>query len=143
VSQVRLAARFAATTVTRVLARASHRLERPECQRIYREFRDTSGRPLQEALDTKGLSGADYLGTLLFYDGMDHRRCERAETLAFTVPHGSVVFLCTRQFTLAAVHDPRLAEAALIHESLHGLGLGENPPSSAEITARVLSRCSR
>ena len=33
------------------------------------------------------------------------------------------------------------AEAALIHESLHSLGLGENPPTSSEITSRVISRC--
>jgi hypothetical protein len=31
--------------------------------------------------------------------------------------------------------------ASLIHEVLHTLGLGENPPSSAEITERVLRHC--
>ena len=29
----------------------------------------------------------------------------------------------------------------VIHEELHSLGLGENPPSSQEITRRVESRC--
>jgi len=29
----------------------------------------------------------------------------------------------------------------MIHEALHTLGLGENPPTSAEITERVLARC--
>jgi hypothetical protein len=33
------------------------------------------------------------------------------------------------------------AQAIVIHEALHTLGLGENPPSSAEITARVLASC--
>ena len=33
------------------------------------------------------------------------------------------------------------AVATLIHEALHTLGLGENPPSSTEITERVLRRC--
>jgi len=42
-----------------------------------------------------------------------------------------------------ARHDPFLADVALIHESLHSLGLGENPPSSSEITSRVISRCRR
>jgi hypothetical protein len=32
-------------------------------------------------------------------------------------------------------------ENALIHEMLHTLGLGENPPSSPEITKRVNERC--
>jgi hypothetical protein len=34
-----------------------------------------------------------------------------------------------------------MAEAVIIHEMLHTLGLGENPPSSTEITFRVLNRC--
>jgi hypothetical protein len=29
----------------------------------------------------------------------------------------------------------------VIHEILHTLGLGENPPTSIEITQRVESRC--
>ena len=38
-------------------------------------------------------------------------------------------------------HDRRQTEVILIHETLHTLGLGENPPSSREITSRVLARC--
>jgi len=34
-----------------------------------------------------------------------------------------------------------VAEAVIIHETLHSLGLGENPPTSDEITRRVFSRC--
>ena len=37
--------------------------------------------------------------------------------------------------------NPTLAEAMVIHEMLHTLGLGENPPTTFEITDRVLSRC--
>jgi hypothetical protein len=37
--------------------------------------------------------------------------------------------------------ERREAEAILIHEILHTLGLGENPPSSAEITRQVWRRC--
>jgi hypothetical protein len=29
----------------------------------------------------------------------------------------------------------------IIHEILHSLGLGENPPSSDEITKQVAARC--
>ncbi len=39
--------------------------------------------------------------------------------------------------------QPDYVVATLIHEILHTLGLGENPPSSREITARVLARCGR
>ena len=37
--------------------------------------------------------------------------------------------------------DPTWAEVVVIHEALHTLGLGENPPSSAEISIRVAARC--
>ena len=37
--------------------------------------------------------------------------------------------------------DPDFAESLVIHELLHTLGLGENPPTSAEITRRVEARC--
>jgi len=36
-----------------------------------------------------------------------------------------------------------LTPAALIHEMLHTLGLRENPPSAAEITAQVELRYGR
>jgi hypothetical protein len=31
----------------------------------------------------------------------------------------------------------------IIHEELHSLGLGENPPDSKEITQQVIARCGR
>ncbi|MGH9253012.1 MAG: hypothetical protein ACRD3C_00415 [Vicinamibacterales bacterium] len=38
---------------------------------------------------------------------------------------------------------PRLsgARGLVIHEFLHALGLGENPPTSDEITERVTAKC--
>ena len=38
-------------------------------------------------------------------------------------------------------NNPSQTEAYLIHEALHSLGLGENPPSPKEITGRVLAMC--
>jgi hypothetical protein len=35
------------------------------------------------------------------------------------------------------------ADVLLIHEMLHSLGLGENPPSSREITEHVVARCGK
>jgi hypothetical protein len=37
--------------------------------------------------------------------------------------------------------QPGRAKILVIHEVLHTLGLGDNPPSSAEITERVEARC--
>ena len=87
------------------------------------------------------MTGAQALGELVFYDGADRPRCEAPTTLAFTFPSSQVVWVCTSQFDAMARLDPRVAEAALSHESLHSLGLGENPPASATITSRVMSRC--
>jgi hypothetical protein len=139
---VRLGGRYDAGTVQRSLDRARGRLERPQCQRLFTDFQDASGRPLQDALDRTGRSGAEHLGTLLFYDGSSQPRCG-GRTLAFTWVGSQIVFVCTQQFVAAARRDPILADAALIHESLHSLGLGENPPTSSEITSRVISRCRR
>jgi hypothetical protein len=138
---VRLGGLFDAGTVQRSLDRARTRLDRPQCQRVFTDFQDASGQPLQDALDRFGRSGAEHLGTLLFYDGSSQARCRGTRTLAFTWTGSQIVFVCARQFVEAARRDPILAEAALIHESLHSLGLGENPPSSSEITSRVISRC--
>jgi hypothetical protein len=138
---VRLGGLYDAGTVQRSLARASGRLEKPQCQRVFTDFQDASGRPLQDALDRTGLSGAEHLGTLLFYDGSAQPRCSGPRTLAFTFVGSQIVFVCAQQFVAAARRDPILADAALIHESLHSLGLGENPPTSSEITSRVISRC--
>ena len=50
------------------------------------------------------------------------------------------VFVCP-SFRKHAERDPWAAENWIIHEMLHTLGLGENPPSSREITQRVTERC--
>ena len=143
VIRVRLGGPYDAGTVQRSLDRARARLEKPGCQRLFTDFQDASGRPLQEALDRAGESGGEHLGTLLFYDGSGQGRCRGGRTLAFTWPGSRIVLVCTQQFVEAAHRDPFLADAALIHESLHSLGLGENPPSSSQITSRVISRCRR
>jgi hypothetical protein len=139
--RVRIGPRYSAGTVERALAGARRRLERPGCQRLFSEFADGEGRPLADVLEAKGTTGRDHLGSLIFYDGTDQAPCERDGTLAFTWPGSPVVFVCSVRFTRAAHNSPTLAEAALIHEGLHALGLGENPPTSSAITSRVLSRC--
>jgi hypothetical protein len=130
-----------AMTVDRALKGARRRLAHPGCQRIFSDFHDAAGRPLQDGLERLNATGEGFLGALLFYDGTPGERCARGATLAYTYPGSRVVFVCPAEFARSARHDPFLAEAALIHESLHSLGLGENPPTSAAITARVMSRC--
>jgi hypothetical protein len=139
-SNVRLRSNALRESVAQSVERAAERLERPACAAVLDEFQDGSGRSLRESLETVGVSAPEYLGRIFFYDGLDHGRCHTPGVLAATEPGSHVVWVCSRFFDQAG-HDPELAEATVIHEALHTLGLGENPPSSQEITARVLKAC--
>jgi hypothetical protein len=128
--------------VQMAVVEAQRRLADPECARIYTDFEDLAERPLQEKLDELGESGSSYLAGLRFVDFGGRLRCARPEVQAFTVPGSRVVFYCGQRFTdrIRRVGPGPLA-VVLIHEELHSLGLGENPPSSLEITRRVERRC--
>jgi hypothetical protein len=139
-SNVRLRSKAMRERVVRSVGGATERLERPACAAVLDEFEDGSGRNLRMSLEAVGVSPPQYLGRIFFYDGLDHGRCRTPGVLAVTEPGSRVVHICSRFFEQAG-HDPALAEATIIHEALHTLGLGENPPSSQEITARVLKRC--
>ena len=122
---------------------ASLRLETPSCRQVLTDFQDLSGRPLRVVLDELGETPASYLrGLVFFYDGASRHRCASGDTLGSTSPGSRVVYVCPLQFSEVYRRDARLAEALIIHETLHSLGLGENPPASIEITQRVLARCS-
>ena len=65
-----------------------------------------------------------------------------------TVPGVPRVFVCpaapagaNSRLSRMEFQSGSLVEAMVIHEMLHTLGLGENPPSTFEITARVRGRC--
>jgi hypothetical protein len=134
-----------AAAVRGALSGAGRRLEEPRCQAVFSdpELRDAGGRPLQEKLDALGTQGPGYLALLVFVDGRALKTCQAAQTLAFTAPGARVVYVCGRRFWDAWTRDPDFAEAAVIHEALHTLGLGENPPSPQAITATVRAYCER
>jgi len=121
---------------------AAKRLADPGCSRVFSDFRDRTGHTLQQRLDELGRSGAAQLEAIYFYDGANRSGCQRGRTLAVTEPGSVVVHVCP-QFVLRQRQDPDQAPVLLIHELLHSLGLGENPPSSEEITRHVRARCGR
>jgi hypothetical protein len=45
------------------------------------------------------------------------------------------------RFAKVQAETPSVAEFMIIHEMLHTLCLGENPPTSFEITEQVMKRC--
>ncbi len=122
---------------------AQSRLASPTCLQVFTDFRDGAGRPIQENLDKLGHGAAIHLGSILFYDGHGYARCDDRGTIASTSPGSHVVYICAPQFLEKQHRDPGLAAALIIHEELHVLGLGEDPPTSKEITAQVISRCGK
>jgi len=131
----------AGQSLRRAVLGARRRLADPSCRQLLTDFSDASGRPLAGALADLGLSPAEYLSFVVFYDGTFKSRCASGDVLAGTTPGSRVVWVCARTFRAAEASDARLAEALIIHEMLHTLGLGENPPTSTEITQAVLRRC--
>jgi hypothetical protein len=127
--------------VMRAARGALDRLARPECRRVLSDFRDASGRTLQENLDLIGETPRARLARITFVETLDRRRCHGPGVLAVASVGGLEVFVCSPQFWRAYQEDPSHVEAVLIHEMMHTLGLGENPPTSAEINARVQNRC--
>ena len=138
--RVQIRSPMTAEAVRAAIRGASLRLEQPECRRIVSDFTDASGRNLQDNLESLGQTPAGYLGLIVFVDGQGHRRCGEQQVFALTTPSSRVIHVCP-QFGVKQRRDPALAEAIIIHEALHSLGLGENPPSSLEITRRVFDRC--
>ncbi len=121
---------------------AARRLQSPRCQLLLQEFADQDGRALEQVMNERGFAPETYLEHLLFYDGAAREPCLRDDVFALTATPGSrVVQVCGRRFEAVARRHPRLAEASVIHEMLHSLGLGENPPDPRAITERVLDLC--
>jgi hypothetical protein len=110
----------------------------PDCAGLLGAFRDLQGRPLRDRLP--GADAATYVRRVYFYDGSDDPLCRLRETYAFTSPGSHVVRACPA-FGWLAIRDKAQAQAIVIHEMLHTLGLGENPPSSSKITHAVETRC--
>jgi hypothetical protein len=103
------------------------------------------GRTLQENLDGTGETAQSYLALrVFFYEGYRLPTCRsrRAKKgLAVTHPGSHAVFVCSHRFKDIQERNPPDAEAVVIHELLHSLGLGENPPASDDITSAVTKSC--
>jgi hypothetical protein len=134
--------------VDRVKARAAARLDDPECGKLLTDFRDRSGRTLESNLQPLGVSSSRYLLQLSFVDGQALHACRRPTVAMAATPGVPRVFVCpagtgrdNSRLSRIELEGGSLAEAMVIHEMLHTLGLGENPPSTFEITERVRERC--
>ena len=123
------------------LGRASERLATAACRELLSEFTDGAGRPLADKLTGLRMSAEAYLRLIVVVDGSRLRPCMGTVTLAFTTPGSRVVYLCGTSFATKLQQSPTEATNTIIHELLHSLGLGENPPSSEDISRRIRQLC--
>jgi len=86
-------------------------------------------------------SVADAFRVLRFYDDRRAPRCHAGKALAFTQAGSLLIRVCGNRFTWSYSQNSTATEIVVIHEFLHALGLGENPPTSGAITERVALRC--
>jgi hypothetical protein len=120
---------------------AAARLSRASCQEVLSDFADESGRTLWTTLLGRGSSPAGAFAALRFVDSHTAPQCSTGTTLAFTQAGSQVIHVCGRQLMKRSMRNRKTAEIIVLHEFLHTLGLGENPPTSHAITAQVALRC--
>lgn len=131
--------------VERAIEGAKQRLADPECQQVLTDFEDRNGNSLMANLVATGKNADGYLDLVWFIDASNAAPCHRNGTLvAYTSPGHRVVYVCGSIFVHPIFRlDPKHAELLIIHELLHSLGLGENPPTTDQITKQVARRCKR
>lgn len=131
--------------VNKAIGNAKTKLQQAACADVLTKFTATggtySGKRLDEALAATGASDVTtYLTTYVqFYNGTYESGCTNSSTaVAFVSPVGGrVIRVCKRFSNLL----PSVAGNRMIHEMLHTLGLGENPPSDAEIDGAISQAC--
>lgn len=121
---------------------AARRLQKPDCRRILTDFTDQSGNLLSANLSRLAMTPVEFIERGLFFvDASDRGPCLSDSRGMFTFPGSRVIFVCATQLVpMTSAPSPKIG-LLIIHEALHALGLGENPPSSARISRQVARRC--
>ena len=127
-------------TVRRAIDLALAKLARPGCPSVYEDFELPNGGTPRSELDRIGIGPEEWLESLVFIDGSRDPVCRIGRAVLTTTPGSRMIRVCPG-FAQFQLRDPGLSASLIIHESLHALGLGENPPSSNEITQHVERRC--
>ncbi len=120
---------------------AASRLSRPSCREVLSDFANESGQSLRTKLLARGSSPIGAFAALRFVDSHAAPQCSAGTTLAFTQTGSPVIHVCAGPFMKRSMRNRMTAEIIVLHEFLHTLGLGENPPTSEAITAQVVRRC--
>jgi len=127
--------------VSQALKRAATRLAHGDCHNVLADFTDETGRSLSTTLAGTGRTAVEEFRLLRFVDDRRAPQCRAGTTLAFTQTGSRLIRVCGPQFRDRFQQNRTTTEIVVIHEFLHSLGLGENPPSSHAITEQVVVRC--
>jgi hypothetical protein len=129
--------------VSQAFKGATTRLGRQKCQDVLSEFTDETGRSLSAKLAAAESTPLQAFNALRFVDDRRAPQCRYTvgARLAFTQTGSPLIRVCGQHFTEWFTRHPETTEIILLHEFLHSLGLGENPPTSEAITERVARRC--
>jgi hypothetical protein len=138
--------------VARAAVRASldgavQRLHDPDCSRELSGLRGSGGESLGATLGRRSLGWAEYLRVIYFSEGSAESPCQRQNVLAFTAVNSRVVFICSKAFIQLRRKSIWHAEAVIIHEVLHTLGLphrndrNDKEDKDQDITEQVLRVC--
>jgi hypothetical protein len=120
---------------------ARRKLSVSPCQAVFEDFRDAVGVLAAERYGSTGVGPSEYLQAIQFQDGRSSVQCAPADAYAWTHPGSPVIHVCLDRFARLSRLSVSTAADLIIHEELHALGLGENPPDSRRITDQVRRRC--
>jgi hypothetical protein len=138
---IRIPDPVARATAIAGLESASESLVNGDCGKVLTDYETERGQTLADRLSSLEVDIQTYVRMVTFVDDSRHRVCEKGG-LFFTSPGSRVVRVCVEALKQMRSRPADLV-ALFIHEVLHSLGLGESPPSSEAITARVKARCGR
>ena len=128
------------TTVRRAVDLALAKLLLPGCSDVYDDFILPKGGTPRSELDRMGIGPAEYVQRLVFVDGSRDPLCRTGQAVLTATPGSWIIRVCP-SFAGFQLREPGLSASLIIHESLHGLGLGENPPPGRDVTQRIERRC--
>src|SRR4030095_2703880 len=117
---------------------AAARLALCSCQKVLSDFTDKNGVLLSTTSVARGKNPVEAFRLLRFVDSRLAPQCLTGNRLAFTFPGSQVIHICSWRFRAWSISPGNRirTELIVIHEFLHTLGLGENPPTSLAITNR-------
>ena len=133
-----------ASPVAKARAIALQKLRTTRCQRVFTDFRDLAGHPLDDVLAAANETPELHLSRMIFLDGSGVPPCGGVRVFGFTNPGSRTVSICPIFGELMRSSQGTAANV-LIHEELHSLGAGEAPApgllTSYQITLSVEWRC--